>query len=78
MAREELGPFMYAETLGDLWEIHNTRDPGWPLGHVRWYPAWKQYVFSANNPCVFSADCLAEITAFLGRLNEERKEDGRD
>ena len=73
MARQELGRFMYAEEDGGIWTIYNKRDRS-ELGHIEWYGSWKEHVFTGYSLCVFSADCLAEITAFLGRLNKERKE----
>jgi len=72
MPRQDLGRFMYAEQVFDTWMIHNKRG-GDVLGYIDRYDAWEQYVFTGAETCVFSADCLAEITAFLGRLNKERK-----
>ena len=78
--RQGLGRFMYALESGledPVWTIHNKRADSL-LGHLERDKSWRQWVFWPSPSCVFSADCLAEITAFLGRLNEERKEDGRD
>jgi len=75
--KSQLGQFMYAEDIFGGWSILNTKY-GNRIGDVVWYPPWKQYVFEGAEDCVFSADCLQEIVKFLLRLNEERKEDGRD
>ena len=71
--RQDLGRFMCATDIFGGWSILNKKH-GNRLGDVVWYPPWKQYVFEGAEDCIFSADCLAEISAFLGRLNQERKE----
>ncbi len=43
---------------------------GGTLGAVQWYPSWRRYCFfPAGDYCIFSADCLTEITKLLERLD---------
>jgi hypothetical protein len=38
------------------------------LGHVTFYKHWRQWVFTPELDCIFSADCLADIHDFMGQL----------
>ena len=73
MPRQELGRFMYAEEVDSGWEIINRRAEA-VLAYAEWHKPWGAWVLSPGVGTIWSADCLAEITAFLGRLNRERKE----
>lgn len=43
------------------------------VGIVKWYPAWRRYVFLPGSDMIFDSSCLSEITTFINRLMEERK-----
>ena len=68
----KLGKFMVAEPIGispsEVYEIRDSRKQLHPggglLGHVEWYPRWKQYVFEPERGAVFSHDCLSELSVF--------------
>ena len=34
------------------------------LGHVRFWSAWRKYVFAPHDRTLYDADCLQEITDF--------------
>jgi len=45
------------------------------LGIVKWHGPWRQYIFiSANFPCNWSRDCLQDLTDFIQKLMDKRKE----
>jgi hypothetical protein len=54
-----------------FYDIRNVRSSDL-LGIVEWYGPWRQYCFSAEEGCVFSAGCLKDIEAFLLALMAER------
>jgi len=39
------------------------------LGDIRWYGAWRQYVFDAAPNTIFNNGCLASLADRLGYLN---------
>lgn len=43
------------------------------LGVVRWYTAWRQYVFEPVSDTVYSLGCLEDIQKELKTLNYEQK-----
>jgi endonuclease IV len=47
------------------------------LGEVRWYTAWRRYVFypAITHQCLFNAGCLEEVSAFLDRQTTEQQKD---
>lgn len=54
-------------TQDDVWICLNKN--GDTLGHVSYYPHWKQHCFSPSPLAVFSGGCLADIQHFLGQVN---------
>lgn len=44
------------------------------LGEVRWHSPWRKYTFQPEENTVFEQDCLSDIVAFLGRVNEHHRE----
>ncbi len=44
------------------------------LGTVRWYAPWRQYCFFNRVQAVYSAGCLDDISNFIKKSMEERKE----
>ena len=65
----KLGKYMTAYRIRlakrDAFDVKDSH--GSTLGHVEWYPRWRQYVFSPEPNSVFSHDCLAELSAFCRR-----------
>lgn len=43
------------------------------LGIIRWYTAWRQYVFIPEDSTVYSLGCLEDIQKELKTLNYEQK-----
>jgi hypothetical protein len=43
------------------------------LGNVKWMGRWRQYAFFPEPNCVFSEDCLYDISRFILRLKSARK-----
>jgi len=50
-----------------------SKSSGFILGHIRWYPAWRQYCFMPSPNCVFNVGCMGDISKFIGELMEERR-----
>lgn len=76
--REKIGKFLKVEEMppwpgdkGRYWDVLNNANE--PLGHVHWYSRWRQYVFAPGGMTEFNSDCLADIKAFLDRVNKEAK-----
>lgn len=44
------------------------------LGEIKWLGKWRQYVFHPEENCVWSWDCLKELSEFIKKLMDERKE----
>jgi len=46
------------------------------LGHILWYAQWRQYIFAPSHKfsTFWAEDCLLEISNFLHKLKEERKQ----
>ena len=44
-----------------------------PLGQVRWYGRWRQYVFEPIPNTIWNKDCLRELANFLDGLMKERR-----
>jgi hypothetical protein len=55
------------------WFIY-TDEGNYLLGDVKWHPPWRKYTFQPEENTVFEQDCLADIVAFLGRVNEHQRE----
>lgn len=43
------------------------------LGLVKWYAPWRQYCFFPCKGTVWSKGCMQEITFFIDKIMEERK-----
>lgn len=53
-----------------LWEIQNN-DTGAVLGTIRFYKAWRKYVFMPLAGTVYDGSCLEEITRFVETQTSE-------
>lgn len=52
-----------------------SKDGTWLLGEVKWFSAWRRYVFYPANGTLFDADCLTELQVFLRERTEDQKAD---
>lgn len=43
------------------------------LGHIYWYSRWRQYCFFPQSDCVWSHDCLQDLSIFIKELMDERR-----
>lgn len=43
------------------------------LGTIKWHGAWRKYCFFTNDNTIFDVKCMNEITDFIIKLMEERK-----
>ena len=50
-----------------------SKSSGGVLGHIKWYPAWRQYCFFPSPQCVFNNGCMSDIIGFIKGLMDERK-----
>lgn len=54
--------------------IHvHSKSHGDRLGTIRWYGAWRQYIFEPTE-AIFSEGCLKEIEAYLRGANAKQRE----
>jgi hypothetical protein len=53
---------------------YDDRDPQYvdELGQIKWYPAWRRYVFFPSENTLYDANCLEEIEKFLRELMASR------
>lgn len=47
-----------------IWEVFSTYDQSY-LGKIHWHPPWRQYCFFPIEECVWSHDCLKEVSNFI-------------
>jgi len=43
------------------------------LGYVSWSGMWRQYVFHPDRDCIWSHDCLSELSQFIKDLMVARR-----
>ena len=43
------------------------------LGEVKWHGRWRQYCFFPRDDCVWSHDCLLDVSLFIKELMDARK-----
>ncbi len=55
-----------------VWQVVSTNH-GFPLGEIRWYGGWRQYVFYPAADTLFNPDCMRQIAAFIENEMEARK-----
>jgi len=55
-----------------VWHIFNKKSD-FILGHVAWYPSWRQYCALFAAETVFSSGCLDDISEFVTELNSQHK-----
>lgn len=65
---------LISQTEKSIWSCRNNRSNE-ELGIVEWYPLWKRYCYFPKRQAVYSAGCLDDISDFIKREMEERKEE---
>ncbi len=50
-----------------VWSCRNNYSNG-RLGEIRWYSAWRQYVFEPTCFAIYSVGCLKDINLFIEQL----------
>ena len=53
-----------------IWSVLNRKSKD-VIGHIKWYPQWRQYCFFTEPDIVLSMSCLREIIKFT----EDHKDD---
>lgn len=43
------------------------------LGYIGWHGGWRQYVFHPNIDCLWSWDCLKDLSEYIKNLMDERR-----
>lgn len=43
------------------------------LGHILWYPQWRQYTFAPSIGTIFNPDCMYQIIEKISKLNAAHK-----
>ena len=54
--------------------VHSIRQGYEPLGVIRWFGRWRQYVFEPEPGAVFNPDCMDAINAVIRSLMAERRQ----
>lgn len=74
-----IGEYMYAVKDAPYpgystcrWGIRSVRGDA-QLGQVKWYGAWRQYVFEPAADTVFNPGCLTNLAAFIESVKNERE-----
>ena len=44
------------------------------LGHIHWYPSWRQYVFAPEGGMIFNSECLNRIQGYVSEMNIAHRE----
>lgn len=55
-----------------IWSVMNSND-GSLLGQVKWYGPWRKYVFFSEPNCIWSADCLEDLSKFVNQKMKEKQ-----
>lgn len=56
----------------DIYEVW-TKDGYQLLGRISWYAPWRTYALHTTKTLVFEPTCLQDITDFIKKIMEERK-----
>lgn len=68
--------YIHFKQARDLWICFNNKTNE-PLCSLEYYPPWFQWVLASKSPTsVFSADCLQDISHFMGQLPKPDAETG--
>lgn len=59
----ELDDEASAKRKTNVWDVVSTS--GTPLGKIKWYAAWRQYVFYPWGDTLFNRGCMEDIIAFI-------------
>lgn len=62
--------FVSNPKVSNVWVCRN-RKSGAILGGCEWYESWRDFMFSAEESAVFSADYLRDIADALGKMKKE-------
>ena len=44
-----------------------------PIGYIRWYGPWRQYIFAAKDSTIWNAGCLQDIISVINQLMSEMR-----
>jgi len=50
-----------------------TKEEGFLIGIIKWYPRWRKYAFFPVCQTVFERDCLIDIYSYLDELMARHK-----
>jgi hypothetical protein len=75
--REVIGEYLEVEliTEGEKTNIYSILNKNFniSLGIIKWNGKWRQYCFYPESERVFSIGCMQDISKFIIKLREERK-----
>ena len=60
----------------EVWHIYSNNQKETLLGVIKWYSSWRQYVLEPEPDCIWSWDCLKEVSDFIKCLMDMRKQKG--
>jgi len=74
-----MGPYLVFEKISEspsgLTGIHRVMtQTGSTLGEIRWYGAWRKYVFFPEPSTLYDPPCLLEIAGYVRELTEFHKQ----
>lgn len=71
---QALGKYLVVEAMAHgpettWWWIVRNKKSERALGHIEWYPPWRQFVFQPHEGIVLNNTCMQDIASFLGDCN---------
>jgi hypothetical protein len=57
-----------------VWSVRNAQS-GVRIGLVKWWPAWRKYVYQADDDTIYDPACLREIADWVEARTKEHRDD---
>lgn len=57
------------------WKVQSTHPPKPVIGKIKWYWAWRRYVFFPESETLYDVNCMNAISKFIDNQMEKRKKD---
>lgn len=59
--------------ITDKYSVHNNQN-GVRIGHIRFYPQWRKFVFFPESETFYDPGCLKELAIFMDDLHNKWRE----
>ena len=61
-----------------IWYVYSVHDDTCHLGVIKWYWAWRRYVFWPEEETLYDSNCLKTIAEFIDAEMEQRKKEQKE